>query len=255
MIKKEKVSEGEVNDFAKFTPEQQEEILALLASSKNKINQQASSPAQDQMELAKALAKEILSGIKGNEQDTFSEDAYVKSDYIDEQDMLREDEQVTFIAHKVFYVITCAKINNKNVQAPLGKIEFKFMGAKRNMKGKETDIFTFCCYTTKSKKERDFLMNHPLYGTMFFSNVNAAVSVDARRAAKLARAMTSLMSYGQSTLVNYAKQYQVPLVNDLQELRASIAARIADQQMKQEEESTIVRLKETKFENEILKNN
>jgi hypothetical protein len=250
-IEKHEVSEEKSKNFSNFSEQEQKEILALLEKHKRGISIE-NSAMDSQTAFAKEFAAEIVKQLKKSEEPAYDPTGAARMEDIDLDDMLPDHEQTTFVAHKTFYVITDAKIAGRNVMAPYGPIEFKFFGARQTQRGKETDLFTFCCYTTKSKREKEFLMKHPLFGTMFFTSINDAVSVDARKASKLAKAMTSLLSYGQHQLIALAKQYNVAVSNDIQEIRAAIASKIADDQMKQEEQSTIVRLKEKVAADELF---
>jgi hypothetical protein len=250
-IEKHEVSEEKSKNFSNFSEQEQKEILALLEKHK-KGTPVENTPMGDQTAFAKVFAEEIVKQLKKSEEPVYDPMAATRMDTIDLDDLLPDEEQTTFVAHKVFYVVTDAKIAGRNVMAPYGAIEFKFFGARHSQRGKETDLFTFCCYTTKSRKEKEFLMKHPLFGTMFFTSINEAVSVDARKASKLAKAMTSLLSYGQQQLINLARQYNAPITNDLQEIRASLASKIAEEQMKQEEQSSLVRLKEKVAADELF---
>ena len=250
-IEKHEVSEDKSKNFSNFSEQEQKEILALLEKHKKGTPLENSSLG-DQTNFAKEFAAEIVKQFKKSEEPVYDPMVSSRMDSIDLDDLLPDDEQTTFVAHKVFYVITDAKIAGRNVRVPYEPIEFKFFGARQAQRGKETDLFTFCCYTTKSRKEKEFLMKHPLFGMMFFKSINDAISVDGRKAAKLAKAMTSLLSYGQQQLINLARQYNTPITNDIQEIRAALASKIADEQMKQEEQSSQVRIKEKVAADELF---
>lgn len=247
-VEKKKVNEE--SEEKGLTLQEQRDLMKTVSEMKAKLD---SENKGGDTESIKELVKELINVNKDDKYEEYNSDGYSKDQTAGFEDLLPEDEHVTFIAHKVGYVIVDKLVNKRMIKAPLGKIEFKYEATKQVKSGKETDIFNFCTYTCKSKKEKAWLLSHPLYETMFFSNMNAALGADAKKAAKLARLMTTLSNVGQNELNKMARARGLAILNNPQELRASIASNMADEQMKREESQNLVRLKEKAIEEKMLK--
>jgi hypothetical protein len=245
----EKKSEENKNEGMSI--EQQKEMAKLLAEATAKLEEKNSGNSEDSL---KQLVQHLIDQNKAQSlaEESFETAQYSKDESLSAEDLLPKDKWVTFIAHKVGYVLVDKKVGKRQFKAPLGPIEFKYEATKRVTAGRETEIFNWCSYTCKSKAEMEWITTHPLYGVMFFGSFNEARSLDAKKAAKLARLMTTLGNLGQSDLISMARQNGLDVVNDPQELRASIASKLADDQMKQEESQNLIRLKEKQFEEKII---
>lgn len=236
-----------------FSLEDQKELAKLLAERKRKADEKDPSSSDDSLkELVRHLISQNEESKKVQEDFETTEYSNVKDESLSDEDLLPMNEFVTFIAHKVGYTLVDKRVGKRMFKAPLGKIEFKYEATKRVSAGRETEIFNWCSYTCKSKAELEWIETHPLYGIMFFGSLNQAKSLDAKKAAKLARLMTTLGNLGQSDLINMAKQNGLDVINDPQELRASIASKLADDQMRQESSQNMIRLKDKQLEEKII---
>ena len=107
-------------------------------------------------------------------------------------------------------------------------------------------------YTCKSKKEKDWLLEHTLFGSMFFTSIDSNSAPDSRKAAKLVKYMTSLMNMGQSDVVSTAKQHGIPMMQKVHEMRLAIANKLADQEVEKELAANEVRIQNTEKAKELL---
>ena len=254
----EKVTEATVEEVKgtseaprpNLSNEDQIALLNMVKEYREKESTTTSNSSDSTADIIKAVFAEVNKGT--NVVDAHDEYAFMKEDSLDLADALPPEKWSTFVAHKTGYVIVDALINRRPVKAPLGMIEFKYQATKQIKQGNETEIFNFCTYECKSVKEREWLRAHPLFRTMFFDSIQEASSVDARKAAKLARIMTNMSSYGQADLMRMAKAHDLAMLENPQEMRASIASKLADDETKQEDSANIVRLQEQKMQEEVL---
>lgn len=177
--------------------------------------------------------------------------------FVDNKDIDPDDQlktPVTFVAHCSTYVITDDIKQGRPVRTPFGKIVFKYDSTKKVLRGRETDLFVFSTYVCSSKKERDWLMNHSLFGSYFFANVNGKRTVSGRRALKLANAIKRLQSVGQGQLLNMARDYGVEVTTpDPSLIRTEIAQLIVEKELAQEDQSSEERAREAIAEEELFK--
>ena len=149
----------------------------------------------------------------------------------DPEDVLPPEEIVTFISHKVLYVIVDGFVNNKPVKVPYKPIVFKFQGAKKTGSGRDANIFNFSTYVCKSRKELHFLKTHHLFGVMFFDNINKTKSIDTEYAIKLASAMKALQTVEARRLIPMCKELGIDITSDadVHQMRAQIGIKTAAQ--------------------------
>ena len=155
-------------------------------------------------------------------------------DDIDDNDVLSLEEQVTFIAHRVYHFICDDQRAGMNVPAPFGVIKFKFESTRAIKGGRETELIQMCTYTCKSRKELEWLRSHSTFGIVFFDKIKGTeYSADIEKSKALARQMVALQGMGQHDLISMARQRGMnPGDMDLASLRASLAINVVDEQFK-----------------------
>ncbi len=202
------------------------------------------------------LLKQLVDGLKGK---TDVEKYGDGTDYVDEKDLdpddlLDDKNAVTFFAHKVGYVVVDDLRNGHPLRTPFGRpIIFKYQATRRRQVGKEVELFNFAVYTSLSKKEVKWLKEHTFFGILFFSENDAELSIDARKAAKLAKFMVSLSTMGQYELAKMARDHELPMMKGVNDMRVALANKFAEAEMKQEREVNTLRLKESAAADALLK--
>ncbi len=178
--------------------------------------------------------------------------------FIDEKDIDPKDfdaKGVNFCACSTGYLIVDDVRQGFPVPTPFGNaIFFKFNGqvVSRDMEGKQV-LNTFCSYESKSKKEQEWLRSHRYFGLKFFESAKEALSVDAMRAQKLMKYVDNLMSQDSYSIVAQAKQYNVPISEDVRTMRFLLANKMLDATEGVQESATTRILKE-KLEEELFMN-
>lgn len=209
-------------------------------------------------ELAKAiqaLANNNNQGLINRETGQFYFNNAIAGEYdIEEEDILPQNEWVTFASYTVFDVITSDKRHGRQVPAPLGPILLAYDSTNRIQRGKEMEIVNLCVYTCKSRKELKWLYEHSCYGVTFFDNIKGALSESAKRARKMSALLVSLRPMGIADLRRMASQNGMENYNGLspEDLRAAIASYIADKQEAAEFENQTRVLNENKMDELML---
>jgi len=216
-----------------------------------KKQKESAAPSNNQAELLEKLIDKIA-GNKSDSSNFIFEHNYTTESQIDPNDMLPKDEWVTFVTHKVGYVIVDDIRQGFPVRVPFGMIQFEYESTKQVKNGKEVELYNISRYTCKSKKELKFLREHSLYNAIFFDNIKGALTSNGQRAIKLAVAMRGLSSMGQHDLVNTARNYGIPIGENLNALRGEIANIIVENQINAEKMQTHRILENSNLEAEIV---
>lgn len=156
-----------LEETQKKIEDKKEETPSTLEGKKDKDEEIEKLKAQLEL-LSKQVASTPVSKAPDYKQDL--ESYFTKPT---DEDILDEDQEVTYVARKVLYVVP-SYVDEKGVERypPHGIIKFRYAASHIVRDGREEDIRNFCQYNTRSKKEIEFLNNHPLYGITFSSNIN-----------------------------------------------------------------------------------
>jgi hypothetical protein len=207
----------------------QKQIAALQSQLQHQLQNPGTKSNSDE------LMKQFIQKMGGSEQITEGgqfkfQDVYV-GDTIDEDDVLPQDEWVTFVTHKVMHIIVDDKRNGKNVRAPFDIIAFRYESTKKVVHGRETDLIHLSTYTCKSRTELKWLREHSRFGISFFDNIKTALSTDVERATKLAKQMIILSRIGQASIIGMCKERGLPITSDLDSMRAALAYHSVETEM------------------------
>jgi len=218
--------------------EVQKQVAAVLAAQGLKPTTEPNSDMSAMEQMVTMMAKK-LDQVGGPKSTQFEfNQAHSEIDY-DPEDVLSKEEEVTFICHKMMYVIVDDKRGGKNVKAPLDKIIFDYDSTKQVKDGRETNLLNLSKYTCRSKTELEWLRDHSMFNIMFFDTVSGAMNADIERASLLVKHMTTLQGRGQQELIQMAKGMAgVDFRGDLNMLRAEIANYHVDQIMEANQNST-----------------
>lgn len=215
-----------------------------------KKNQENANPKDESTkELITSLVKELKN--KPDSEKYGGENFYVKPEDIDRNDLI--EDGVTFFCHQVCYVIVDDIRQGFPIRTPFGnKILFKYQSTKKVGTGNETKLHNLSVYVSYSKKEVKWLNEHRGYGSIFFNSHVAAMSIDGKKAAKLARIMAVLQRMPVAGVIRMAGQNGIEPSEEIQTLRLSIANKQADDEIKRETESNAIKVKEALIESDIL---
>ena len=217
---------------------------------KEKESSQEGTPQAD----TASLMKELVEGLreKSDDEKFRGRDSYVGYQDIDPKDVLKDP--VSFYAHKIGYVIVDDKRNGHNVSTPFKRdIVFKYQSTKKVGSGTEAMLHNISQYTCRSKKELEWLEAHTFYGSIFFSSHKEAMSVDARRAGKLARIMGVLNRMEVAKVINMADKNGISMSEDIGMLRIAIANKQANEELAREDQANALRVKEADIAKQLIK--
>jgi multidrug efflux pump subunit AcrA (membrane-fusion protein) len=126
-------------------------------------------------------------------------------------DLVEKDQEVTFIARTVFYVVGSYKdATGIEVYPPHKIIVFTYASSDIRKEGRETDILNFSTYTTNLKTEIEFLRNSPYYGIAFSENTNEMAKEDTYETQYKIRAATMLQGLAPEQIYTRAEFYKIP---------------------------------------------
>jgi len=145
-------------------------------------------------------------------------ESYNKSK-IDPSDILKEE--VVFSAFGIGIGFGSYIKNHVEVESPYGMIMFKYQGTDVNLSG---DQKHFCIYRTRSKKELEFIRNHPGYGRLFSENLNYTLSTDQQKHIRMAQVYSQMMALGNDQIIAMAEYYGIQNHGELHKLREQLAS-------------------------------
>jgi len=199
------------------------------------------------------VLKELVAGLKEkpDSEKYGGERYYVREEDIDFEDLL--PIPVPFYCHQVMYVIVDDKRNGHPVRTPFGNtIVFEYQSTRRVRNGKEESLHNISQYVSKSKKEVEWLEKCKGYGSIFFKSHIDAMNVDGRKAAKLARIMSVLQRSDVGKVIRLANQNGITPSQDVSMLRLAIANKQAEDEIKAEDASNQIKLRNSIIETEII---
>jgi len=240
-------------------PPSADEILSQMKKMQERLDafekreRQPVEAPQDNKALLKAMEAIEAMSAKSDADKYGSGHGYVDVADLDPDDLLDQGEEIVFYAHKTGYVIVDDIRQGLPVRTPFGKeIIFKYQATRRRQAGKEVELFNFSIYVCKSKKEAAWLMEHTYYGTIFYSRAEEALSMDARKAAKLAKYMTSLKAQDQFGVARTAKAHGIGMMENVNDMRIALANKLAEEEMAREKSESQMRLVETQKAEKLL---
>lgn len=161
---------------------------------------------------------------------------------IDEADYLPQDEWVTYMVPRIFYVISDGIINGKPVKAPYGRIEFTYSHQNTVKNGREEEIFNTATYVCKTAAEKEFLERHHLRNVTFFTNSDDMKEMDVTVLSKIVPIFNSLSKLGSHDLFVRCQKEGLKTSNDVYQMRTALAIheakKIHEREVKQLESRT-----------------
>lgn len=247
--KVEEVKDVDVSpDAMKLIQDLQKQVSKLEKQNSNSVIDGDSNTEN----LLKMLADKITES-KPDKTGQFTFDTHHSESEIDEDDVLSDEEAVTFVTHKMMSIIVDDKRHGRSIKAPFNEIIFKYASTKQIKRGKETEIIQLSTYTCRSKKELAWLKAHSLFNITFFDKIDVALSSDVRRAGRLAKMMVQLGTMGQHALIAMARERGISVSSsDLSEIRGAIAHKIIEEEDSKNEERIKSSLLEQKLEADLI---
>lgn len=215
--------------------EQQKSVLAAQEKALKELREEVRELKENQSIQINTLT-ELDKSIEKNESVSIGKisESYYKSK-IDEKDILKEE--IVFSAYGIGIGFGSYMKNGQEVLAPYGMIMFKYQGTDVNASG---DSKHFSVYKTRSKKELEFIRNHPGYGRLFSENLNYTLSTDHQKHIRMAQVYTNLMNLTSDQIISMADYYGVANHGEIHKLReqlASIKMKEIDEQEKSKHSS------------------
>jgi len=217
----------------------QEQLLNMIANLREemaemrKSNSAVSIPIQ-QSNSAQDIATIVEAAVKGALNSKDKDIDYEAG--VDETELPPDDfDEVgaRFASPFTGYLIVDDKRKGMRVKIPYNKpsIFFEYAAARRMRQGRYEAIAPYSVYTSKSKKEIEWLRNHSHYGIFFYESATQAVGADVMKMQKLAKTMTQLQNYELIDLIRACKSYNIATGEDPAVMRSALAYAIVDKEL------------------------
>lgn len=145
------------------------------------------------------------------------------------------DDAVTFTARCVTKVIPgYMDENGVEVLAPHKIIVLQYAASDIRQDGKEQDILNFCSYSTKLKKEIEFLREHPEYGITFGENMNEVAGHNPKDYEFRTKAAEQVASMSPESVIDFARMIKLNYHNKSnKQLKSAIVAHLVSEFQKE----------------------
>lgn len=208
------ISEEMLKQFMDTIKAQQEQIDALNKQMKDSI----------------AKSGVSVRGQITDDVDLLSPDSYSNDDVLDEPKIY-----FTYSNGKTLYSYTDAK-TRRVVELPYGverPIKFKKVYAyrKTDRTGKGDKVHTVARYVTYSKKEDEFLRNHPYFNISIFESMGDAEAIDSSFATVLESVRTQVSKMSNHNVLDRARNLGIAIQEDPSEMRKALIHKLAEDQM------------------------
>lgn len=165
------------------------------------------------------------------------------------------DEQgVLFCAPFTGYAISDDRRHGHRIVLPYNKpfIIFEHDGIRKVPNGKHTILMNMCKYLCKSKKEAEWLRKYTFFNTHIYESTKGVANFDVLKAQKLSTIMTHVSNWQMPQLIQGCKEHNIPISEDVQVMRTTLAMKMADVALDADNQSTARRLTELEAEKNLL---
>lgn len=191
---------------------------------------------QDQInEMNKKMEESIkasnvrLKGSVDTDVNLMSPDSYDNDDVMDEPKVY-----FTYSNGKTLFSYTDSR-TRKVIDLPYGvdrPIKFKKVYAyrKTDRSGKGDKVHVVSRYVTYSKKEDEFLRNHPYFNISIFESMGSAESIDSSFATILESVKNQVNKMSNHAVVDRARRLSLDVLENPSEMRKSLIYKLAEEQ-------------------------
>jgi len=148
------------------------------------------------------------------------------------QDDLLENP-ILFTSHGIGRCFVDKRNKNGYIEStPSGKIiEFKRLGSKTSVRGREKVREYVCGYKTNYKSEVNWFRTHPEYGLTIFEDIKDVFDADVEYMKIAAEELKTVNNMEHSVLISNAKHFDVKLGGSLEDVKTQIALKRAKQKI------------------------
>jgi hypothetical protein len=250
----EEHSDENVNDKEKVV-ELESKVEELTDLVKQLLNQKSQGLPQAATVAGGVTAdqlREIILAVKDRpDTEKFGVGKFINESDIDPDDY--DEKGLLFCAYSSGYLIVDDVRQGKSVSTPYqNAIFFEYQATKKVDVGKYQETSTYSSYVSKSKKEQEWLKQHRYFGICFFMSAKEALSADAKKISALMKIFSGMLNMNQHEIVQRCREWNVPISEDIRNMRMLLSHKMADKQMEDEKIKDEKRLSES-IENEIFK--
>jgi hypothetical protein len=198
------------------------------------------------MSLIEAMVQQAVAKIMAENKGTSADDVLKKLDklvnkkedegnVLDLDDLL--DEPIFFFSYGSSITLFDDRRRGQRVPPPFGApVRFtpSYRTKQVSVSQKDVKIVHVCGVKVTSRKVAEWLRAHTLFNIRFFEQIGAARAIDSYLADKMTEAANSLTSLTPIDIINRAKLLGVPISKDIDEMRRGIIMKIAEREIKVE---------------------
>lgn len=241
-IEPEKVAK-EVKPKSESKPNSDEVLLAMMEQNKLLVKLVEKMASGDKQSLGKDIA-EAMASVNNNQSNRRSAR---RLEEIDTNDIL--EHPIYFSAHSSGYVVVNYYGENGQVVLPPygGIFEFKLAGVKKVKNDKDEQVHCLCQCKIRSKREAEFLRNHPHYGWAFFENSREALNIDNTTVQRAAELWNKVSDWDKAQVMEAARlrpDMKDKLGWEIFRLRKALAISMAEEIIKGDEKAAMEKANE-----------
>lgn len=131
----------------------------------------------------------------------------------------------TFVAYGLGIIVSSYMKDGAERLAPYNKgCQFNYDCSDRRVNGKEEHYIHICKFSTKSKKEIEFIRESPQYGISIFESARKVVNSDPEVVAKMASATSMIENLRQDNLFARANSLGIDVAQGYDKVKAELIA-------------------------------
>lgn len=226
------------------TPDEGEDKEEVLHMTKAEIFELATRLAQEQ-EGSKSKTDQLLEGMLRELKDandgsnTIAGARVYAEAEIDINDYL--DKAAVFFCYSFSHTCIGDRRLGHAIKTPYDSpIRFKrlYRYKKPGTSKYDAEMVSMSCAIIRSKKEAEWIRKHSLYGIKYFENINDVSSINRSFADKLVEVNNMLSGMSQFEVVERAKQENVKITADVDDVKKRLSYHLAEKAMKNLESKT-----------------
>lgn len=208
------VPEPEKANVPELTKEENPEIVML----RNQL-------ARNQKEMAELKAM-VSKMVNNNKQPIeVKKDESLLDDYL--------ETPVSFYCHTFGLVMGSYRYRGKEVLPPNGIITFRNTARMQVSKLGQRDarIVSLCSFSTRSRREVEYIRNSPQYGTVIFEKSSEAMNIELQMVDIMADVSGEVNNRSQAQLIQMALEREVKVTDNVDDLRRMLIESLTKERM------------------------
>lgn len=225
------VEKGNQENGQKTNSMSDDKLQELILGMQKKIDSLETQKASNGMsatDIAAIVAATIEATKKSVDSIDMNYEKGIDESLIPPDDYMDAKGAVKFFAPCGGYAICDDLRKGQRVLLPWGKkvIFFENPAVTKIQRGKYEELLVISEYTSRSKKEVEWLREHRLFRTKFFESTGSVQSADLVKMSKMSRIMSNVQAYELPDLLKAAQQNGVEVSQDYEAVRFALAEKV-----------------------------